>query len=96
MMAYCPVEAKPIAEANCTGRDYTSKQGGKYGAFCSNYLANADFEQPRGSAPARTGTAPAAAGTAPAPDQSQGAKSADAVKEGVSKGLNKLRGLFGN
>ena len=61
--AYCPVEAKPIAQEHCIGRDYTSKMGGKYARFCENYLANADFEQPSGSA-ARS-SAPASA-TAPA------------------------------
>lgn len=47
--AYCPVEAKPIAQEHCAGRDYTSKMGGKYAAFCQNYLANADFEKPTAS-----------------------------------------------
>jgi len=76
--AYCPVEAKPIAEAQCAGRDYTSKQGGKYAAFCQSYLANADFEKPREAA---------------AP--SQGQQTADQVKQGVGKGLDKIKGLFG-
>jgi hypothetical protein len=92
--AYCPVEAKPLAMEHCTGRDYTSRSGGKYAVFCDNYLANKDFERPPG-APARaaSGTAPAASGTVP--QQTQGQKSADAVKEGVSQGINKLKGLFG-
>ena len=67
---YCPVEAKPIAQEHCAGRDYTSKLGGKYGAFCQAYLANADFERPRPTA-------------------------TDQVKQGVSKGIDKLKGLFG-
>jgi hypothetical protein len=96
--AYCPVEAKPIAMEHCTGRDYTSRSGGKYAAFCDNYLANADFERPPG-APARaaSGTVPGSSDGAPASsgNQTQGQKSADAVKEGVSQGINKLRGLFG-
>jgi hypothetical protein len=96
--AYCPVEAKPIAMEHCTGRDYTSRSGGKYAAFCDNYLANADFERPPG-APARaaSGTVPGSSGSEPASsgNQSQGQKSADAVKEGVSQGINKLKGLFG-
>lgn len=99
--AYCPVEAKPLAQEHCAGRDYTSKMGGPYATFCASYLANADFEK-RGQ-PA----APAAAGEAqqpePAPDQaqqpkpapSQGEQAADAVKEGISQGLGKLKGLFG-
>ena len=40
---YCPVEAKPLAMEHCGGRDYTSKLGGKYAAFCTNYLANAGY-----------------------------------------------------
>jgi hypothetical protein len=67
--SYCPVEAKPIAQQHCAGRDYTSKMGGKYARFCEAYLANADFEKPR---PTTT----------------------DQVKQGVSKGLDKLKGLF--
>jgi hypothetical protein len=68
--SYCPVEAKPIAQQHCAGRDYTSKMGGKYARFCEAYLANADFEKPRPTA-------------------------TDQVKQGVSKGLDKLKGLFG-
>jgi hypothetical protein len=91
--AYCPAEAKPIAMEHCGGRDYTSKLGGKYGAFCTNYLANADFERPPGAAPAR----PAAAGTAGTTQEAPAQKGSatDQVKEGVSKGLDKIKGLFG-
>jgi hypothetical protein len=85
--AYCPVEAKPIAEVNCTGRDYTSKQGGKYNTFCSNYLANADFEKSGKQRPAEDR---GAASSEPA----QPASTGDQVKQGVSKGLDKLKGLF--
>jgi hypothetical protein len=79
--AYCPVEAKPIAQEHCAGRDYTSKMGGKYATFCQHYLANADFEKPRASA---------ASGTVP-----QGQQNMDTVKQGVSKGMDKIKGLFG-
>jgi len=72
--AYCPVEAKPIAQEHCVGRDYTSKLGGKYARFCEAYLANADFEKPQ---------------------QSTAQKATDQVKQGVSKGIDKLKGLFG-
>lgn len=94
--AYCPAEAKPIAMEHCTGRDYTSKMGGKYAAFCDNYLANKDFERPPG-APARS-SAPASAtapASSPSSDKTQGQQTADQVKEGVSQGINKLKGLFG-
>jgi hypothetical protein len=82
--AYCPVEAKPIAEVNCTGRDYTSKQGGKYNTFCSNYLANADFEKTGKQRPAED------RGTAASSQPAQPAQPASTV----SKGLDKLKGLF--
>jgi hypothetical protein len=92
--AYCPAEAKPIAMEHCGGRDYTSKMGGKYSAFCTNYLANADFERPPGAAPARPAAAKSAAGTTQeAQDQPQSAQ--DQVKQGVSKGFDKIKGLFG-
>ena len=71
--SYCPVEAKPIAQQHCAGRDYTSKMGGKYARFCDAYLANADFEKPQ---------------------QSQAQKATDQVKQGVSKGIDKLKGFF--
>jgi hypothetical protein len=67
---YCLAEAKPIAQQNCVGRDYTSKMGGKYNDFCTAYLAQASLEKPPASA-------------------------ADQVKQGVSKGMDKLKGLFG-
>jgi hypothetical protein len=75
--AYCPVEAKPLAQEHCAGRDYTSKMGGKYAAFCQNYLAHASLEKPA------------------AEPQSATQKATDQVKQGVSKGMDKLRGLFG-
>jgi hypothetical protein len=78
--AHCPAEAKPIAEVHCAGRDYTSRNGGKYASFCEAYLANNEFERPRGQAK-----------SASEPPKSQGDKAA----EGVSKGIDRLRGLFG-
>lgn len=86
--AYCPVEAKPIAQEHCAGRDYTSKMGGKYNAFCSNYLANADFEKSGAQRPAEDR---GSASSQPA----QPASTTDQMKQGVSKGLDKLKGLFG-
>jgi hypothetical protein len=90
--AHCPVEAKSLAQAQCAGRDYTSKLGGKYAAFCVNYLANADFES---GAKQRPAAAPAQSGQQAAPPQSQPASTTDQVKQGVGKGIDKLRGLFG-
>jgi hypothetical protein len=81
--AYCPVQAAPIAREHCVGRDYTSKMGGKYGAFCQSYLANADFEERNRIRP----------GSAAAPSQPR--STSDHVKDGMTKGLDKLKGLFG-
>jgi hypothetical protein len=89
--AYCPVEAKPLADVQCVGRDFTSKQGGKYNAFCTNYMANKDFES---GAKQR----PAAASPSQSQQQSPAAdppSTGDQVKQGVSKGIDKLKGLFG-
>jgi len=72
--AYCPTEAKPIAQEHCVGRDYTSKMGGKYARFCESYLASNSLEKPPASATQ---------------------KATDTVKQGVSKGMDKLKGLFG-
>jgi hypothetical protein len=72
--AYCPVEAKPIAQEHCVGRDYTSKMGGKYARFCESYLANNSLQKPPASATQQA---------------------TDSVKQGVSKGMDKLKGLFG-
>ena len=105
--AYCPVEAKPLAQAECTGRDYTARNQGKYGVFCRNYLANADFQKNADfegksgdddGAPARaaSGTVPSGSSdSSGSQQQSQGQQTADQVKQGISKGMDKLRGLFG-
>lgn len=95
--AYCPVEAKPLADVQCVGRDFTSKQGGKYAAFCLNYMANADFESGKKQRPAESAPAPAQSQQQQqaAPPASEPASATDQVKQGVSKGLDKLKGLFG-
>lgn len=76
---FCLAEAKPIAEQHCVGRSYTSQIKDKYSDFCSAYLAQAGIE----SQPARA---------APA-ELKKDAKAK--VTEGVSQGINKLKGLFG-
>jgi hypothetical protein len=82
--AHCPVEAKPIAEVHCAGRDYTSRNGGRYARFCEAYLANNEFERQRGQSRSSSEQ-----------PKSQGEKAADQVQQGVSKGIDRLRGLFG-
>jgi len=69
---YCLAEAKPIAEQHCVGRSYTSAAAGKYGDFCTAYLARAGIEQPEAKKDAKS-----------------------KVSDGVSQGINKLKGLFG-
>jgi hypothetical protein len=76
---FCLAEAKPIAEQHCVGRSYTSQVKDKYSDFCSAYLAQAGIE----SQPARA--AP------PEPKKDAKAK----VTDGVTQGINKLKGLFG-
>lgn len=76
---FCLAEAKPIAEQHCVGRSYTSRAKDKYSDFCNAYLAQAGIE----SRP------PAAA--QPEPKKDAKAK----VTEGVTQGINKLKGLFG-
>jgi hypothetical protein len=104
--AYCPVEAKPLAQEQCTGRDYTSKMGGKYNAFCTNYLANVDFEKNGGSesdslppserAAQRSAAPSAAKPVSPStPQPSTPPSGADQVQQGINQGLDKLKGIFG-
>ena len=78
---FCPVEAKPIAQKNCAGRDFTSAPRDKYTDFCSRYLARNSLEgEPRAAKPAAKGGVT---------DTVQG------VTQGVSKGFDKIKGLFG-
>ena len=83
---YCPNEAKPLAQKHCTGRDYTSKEGGKYAVLCTTYLANLDTDEARG---AKT------ASGASAQEKKKKSATGDAVQQGVDQGINKLKGLFG-
>ena len=100
---YCPVEAKPVAQQHCAGRDFTALRasrgaGDKYSAFCYAYLSNAQLETAESeSAPRRAAAVRAKAAEAPTAKPADAAKTnpADAVSEGVTQGINKLRGLFG-
>lgn len=78
---FCPAEAKPIAQEHCAGRGYTSRLDDKHRDFCSQYLARSSLEE----APRRRAPQPAV--EAPKPQ--------DAVTQGVTQGINKLKGLFG-
>jgi hypothetical protein len=93
--AHCPVQAKPLAEVHCVGREYTSRAGGKYNAFCMNYLANADFENTGKQRPAEDRGTAASSQPSQSAQPAQPASTGDQVKQGVSKGIDKLKGLFG-
>jgi hypothetical protein len=88
---YCLAEAKPFADKHCAGRDFTAlrAKGGKgdrYDQFCMAYLSNASLAG--GDSPRRQSrAADSAAAQTPSP--------ADAVTEGISQGINKIRGIFG-
>ena len=81
LVQFCDAEAKPVAQANCAGREYTSRIRDKYTDFCLAYYSKHMDERPASAAspaPARTGSA-----------------TTDAVQQGVQQGINKLKGLFG-
>ena len=80
---FCPVEGKPYAQKHCVGLNFTGAPKTPVTDFCRSYLANRDLEEPKSGTAAQQ----------PAPSQAQ--KTKDAVTEGVSQGVNKLRGLFG-
>jgi Protein of unknown function (DUF3617) len=87
----CPVEAKPLAQAHCTGYGYTAAgmsftaKGGtkdKWASFCQQYLSHATLD-------------PAPASSAPSSSSSIAKDPAKAAGEAVNQGINKLKGLFG-
>ena len=79
LVEFCDAEAKPVAQANCAGREYTSRIQDKYSSFCLAYYTKHMDERPAARpAAARTGSA-----------------TTDAVQQGVQQGINKLKGLFG-
>ena len=80
--AYCPAERERLAKKHCTGRSYTSMPPALR-TLCQGRTSE-DLEEARGSTPAQ-----------PAAPASKGGSTKDAVTEGVSQGINKLKGLFG-
>jgi hypothetical protein len=81
--SFCPAEAKPIAQAHCAGRGYTSQVKDKYTTFCQSYLASADFAERE-----RLNGAGDAGGSV----QKQATDAA--TGEAINQGINKLKGLF--
>ncbi len=80
LVELCHAEAKPVAQARCAGREYTSRIQDKYSSFCLAYYTKHMDERPQ----------QAAARPAPATDATT-----QAVQQGVQQGINKLKGLFG-
>ena len=84
---FCPAEARPIAQAHCAGRTFTSSEPvDQYTEFCRTVASNADFQR---AAPPPSAT-PASAGNAAKKEATDAATS-----EVINQGLNKLKGLFG-
>jgi hypothetical protein len=80
LVEFCDAEAKPVAQARCVGREYTSRIQDKYTSFCLAYYTKHMDERPKQvAAPAK-----------PAPSATE-----QAVQQGVQQGINKLKGLFG-
>jgi len=89
---FCPVEAKPLAKTHCIGRDYTArsytsargktmqKPKDKYEDFCVAYMAHNSLGEERSQ-------------TLSVPTSTK--EAVDAAKQGVTQGINKLKGLFG-
>jgi hypothetical protein len=82
LLAYCTVEARTVAKAHCVGREYTSRVQDKYTSYCAGYYTKYVEERP-----------PQAA--RPAARASSSSDPKQAVTEGVTQGINKLKGLFG-
>lgn len=89
---FCPAEAKPLAQKHCAGRDYTSRQGGKYASFCQTYLSNRDLEESESERSAQTAARKSDSAQSREPEKKS---PGDAASQGISKGLDKLKGLFG-
>jgi hypothetical protein len=80
LASQCPVEAKPLAQANCAGRSYTGRPRDKWTDFCSAYLSHNTVDEPASSSSSATSIAK---------------DPAKATSEAVNQGINKLKGLFG-
>ena len=76
---YCPAEAKPIYAKNCAGRDYTSMYAKDQKKHAMCSQLGLAVEEQHQSGTIPTSTTQAV----------------DAAKQGVSQGINKIKGLFG-
>lgn len=79
LASYCPAQAKPLAQQHCVGRSYTSQKD-KYTEFCRTYLSKNSLEEED---------------TQPASSARSKIDPKQAVQQGVTQGINKLKGLFG-
>lgn len=82
--AYCPAEKERLVKKHCTGRAFTSMPR-RQRLFCQGNM-NEDFIEAQDRKPSQ----PAAKN-----DAKKGTTATDTVTEGVSQGINKLKGLFG-
>lgn len=77
---YCPAERETLVARHCAGRKYSTDIAEKYRAFCVSALG-ADLKGGGGAAAGEDGPEPA--------------KPADKVEEGVKKGVEGLKKVFG-
>lgn len=97
----CPVLAKPLAQRECAGRDFTTPVAAKYRDFCSAY-ASARSGAGTAAGGADAGGASGDAGTAAADGTAQSGKvdaeeqQKPSVGDKAKNSLKKLKGLFGH
>jgi hypothetical protein len=79
--SHCADESKMLAKQHCVGYSYTSKGKTKYSDFCRSYIASNGPDELQEDKPAGV------SGKVDATKQ--------AVQQGVSQGIGKIKGLFG-
>jgi len=98
----CPVLAKPLAQRECAGRDFTTPVAPKYQDFCSAYASARSGAGAAGAAAGGDGGASGANGASGAADGSTAGGKVDADEQQkksagdkAKDSLKKLKGLFG-
>lgn len=71
LVQFCDAEAKPVAQARCAGREYTSRIQDKYTGFCLAYYSKHMDERPAAAKPAAARPGPST--------------TTDAVQQGINK-----------
>src|SRR5204863_5373844 len=85
--SYCPAERKVLVKKHCVGRSFTSLPR-KVRVFCQGNVNDEGVIDAGDDKPSR----PAAQTTK---SEAKKGTAQDAASDGVSTGINKLRGLFG-